>query len=201
MTINGFEIFPDAVTLRNNARAFLIVHNEIRSIENAILVAADNGLVDAIVTNTYMTSTAVATPVTVSNIDILANTLTVTNHGLLPGAELYFQSDDQFPQPIIPDQPFYAIVNNVNEFQLSSTYVGAFSGDVLNITDPGLGNLTYISPTPAELYRLTWKGIRMDRALVDHMRGVITHFEGLGYRIQRQSNPTQDKVFWWKISW
>lgn len=55
MTASPGDIFLNSVDVRNNAKTFLIIHQEARAIEDAILFAADSGLLTAYVYNTYMT--------------------------------------------------------------------------------------------------------------------------------------------------
>lgn len=195
------DLFPNASVLRNNSRTFLIVHNEIRSIENAILVAADNGLVDAIVFDTYMTDTNINNFKQITSIDVNTDTITLNSHDFQTGDEIVFNSDTELFSPVNPATPYYAVVVSPNEFKVSSTFVGAMTGNTINITDTGTGTQFVKNPAVAELYYQTWKGLRTDRAFVDHMNGVISHFESIGYKINRQTNPTTDGVFWWTLSW
>jgi len=66
MVVNSGDIFLNATDVRNNARAFLIVHQEARAIENAILFAADSGLLTAYVYNTYMTQISIPSYIPIS---------------------------------------------------------------------------------------------------------------------------------------
>ncbi len=49
------EVFPNAIDARNGARNNVRIYTEIRAIEAAILTAIDSGLLNVLVTGTFMT--------------------------------------------------------------------------------------------------------------------------------------------------
>jgi hypothetical protein len=90
MTVSSGDIFLSATDVRNNARTFLIIHQEARAIEDAILFAADSGLLTAYVYNTYMTQTCLPqyktiTSSTVATGTVSAPTFTVGSQIIIDG--------------------------------------------------------------------------------------------------------------------
>lgn len=204
MSNNSNIIFPTATELRNNSRSYLIILNEVRAIENAVLLAADNGMLDAIVFNTYMTNITPSTYKDIVAVDDVNDTLTVTNHGYVKGDEIRFTaSTNDLPAPLTTSATYYAIpsISDPSLFQVATSYLNAINDVAINITDTGSGTNQVRVTTPAEQYYRTWKGLSVDRALIDQMNGVISHFKQLGYTISRHTNQSNPDVFEWHISW
>lgn len=195
------SIFPGANDLRSNARAFLIVHNEVRSIENALLLAADNGLVDAVVYNTYMTDTNLEAFKTVTAINITTNTLTIPNHGYLTGDEIQAASTGILPTPLNNIDEYFVIVVDANNIKLAAGYMDSVNNAPIDLLNAGTGTHSIRKFTPAQLYYRTWQGLRKDRAQIDHMNGVIKHFQDLQYQIRRRTNPVTGNTFEWVLAW
>lgn len=194
------EIFLNAKELRNNARAYLIIHNEVRSLENALLFAADNGLLDVQVRNTYMTNTNLESYSTVS-VDHTNNIFTKTNHSYLDGDEIQFVTSGDFPDPISNLYTYYVKVVDVNTFKICSQFLDVINGVTVDIIDNGTGTLQCRRLEPSQKFYKTWKGQSQDRPLNDQMNGVINHFTKLGYSIRRETNPLNQEVFQWVIQW
>lgn len=195
------DIFLHARDIRTNARAYLIIHNEVRSIENAILLAADNGLLDAIVYNTYMTNTTLPSPLTVDSVNDANDTIEVTSHGIDQGAEIKFETSDTLPEPLNATDSYYAIIVDANNIKVANSFVDSVNNQAINITTTGTGTHQIKVLSPQEQFFRTWKGLRIDRSQIDQMNGVIKHFRDLGYEISRKTNPNTDVTFEWHISW
>lgn len=200
MPSNG-DIFLSAQDVRNNARAFLIVHQEVRSIENAILFAADSGLLDAIVINTYMTQTALGVFQNIIAVNLTTNELTIPNHGFANGDELQFQTTGVLPAPLNTIETFYAMVINSNTIKVAAAYLDVINNNPVDLLNVGSGTHSVRPFLPQQQYYRTWQGTRKDRAQIDHMNGVIAHFTNLGYAIRRRTNPNTGQTFEWCISW
>jgi len=81
------------------------------------------------------------------------------------------------------------------------------------ITDAGNGlyettvdddtTMTDSTPTDADslAYFSVWQGITTDRAKTDQMNQVISHFESLGYSIERRTNTSTETTFKWVINY
>ena len=55
--------------------------------------------------------------------------------------------------------------------------------------------------TDSTLYYDVWTGTSQSRKLTDQMNVVISHFEQLGYEIQRITNISTGNTFYWKAEW
>ena len=197
------NIFPSANNIRNDGRTFLIIHNEIRSIENAILFATDNGVLDAIVFNTFMTDTELETFQDITFVNSTTNELTKNGHQLQAGDEIQFATTDTLPTPIILGQTFYIIVVDSNVFKIAASFSDAVNNVEVDITDIGAGTHSFRKLIPAQQFYKTWKKTRSDRSQINQMNAVLKYFTDLGYSIKRKTNPnvTGSSVFRWEISW
>lgn len=55
--------------------------------------------------------------------------------------------------------------------------------------------------TDSTNYYNVWIGNTQNRKFTDQMNIVISHFEQLGYNIQRITNTTTNNTFIWKVEW
>jgi hypothetical protein len=195
-------IFLDATSVRNNARTYLIIHQEARAIEDAILFAADSGLLDAIIYNTYMTSTLLPTFQNITSVNITTNTFTLNNHGFQNGDEVQVNSAGTLPYPLNNASTYYVILVDSNNFRLAAGYMDVVNNNPIDIINAGTGTTQIRAYQPAQQYFDTWKGNRNDRPKVDQMNAVIAYFQSLGYQITRKSNPATGGItFTWNVSW
>lgn len=197
----GNNIFPLADQLRLDGRNYLIIHNEIRSIENAILYAADNSLLDAIVYNSYMTNITFESFQDVTSVDISLDQFTKNSHELQSGDEIQLVSTGVLPAPLLATRTYFALGVDENTFQICDSFLDAVNSNPINITTVGTGTHSFRKLTPAQKYYQTWQGSRLDRAQIDQMNVVLKYFTDLGYSIKRQTNPNTGVTFWWSLSW
>lgn len=194
-------IFLNSTEVRNNARTYLIIHQEARALEDAILFAADSGLLDAIVYNTYMSSTILPGFQNVTTIDPVNNTLTKQNHGFQNGDEVQLNTTGTLPLPINNASTYFVIVIDSNTFKLASNYMDLINNNPIDILNAGTGTTQIREYQPAQQYYDVWKGQRNDRAKADQMNAVIAYFQSLGYQITRKTNPATGVTFQWMLSW
>ncbi len=196
------DIFLNASEVRNNARTYLIIHQECRAIEDAILFAADSGLLDAVIFNTYMTSTLLTTWKSFSAVNVTTNTFTIVNHGFQNGDEVQVNTvGGTLPYPLNNYDTYFVILVDSDNFKLASSYMNMINNVAIDITAPGTGVNQVRSYIPSQQYFSTWKGQRNDRPKVDQMNAVIEHFKSFGYQILRKTNPNYPGLFEWHISW
>lgn len=195
------NIFLDATSVRNNARTYLIIHQEARAMEDAILFAADSGLLDAIIYNTYMTSTILPNFQNITSVDAATNTFTLINHGFQAGDEIQLNTTGILPNPLNNSTTYYLILVDSNNFKLAASFIDMINGIAIDITTQGTGTQQVRAYQPAQQYYDTWKGTRVDRPKTDQMMAVINYFQSLGYQITRKTNPATGVTFTWNISW
>lgn len=203
MSSTGFPFFT-AQEARILSRKNIFIFNEIRSIENSILQAIDNGLLETIVTNTAMTDTLTVFPVVnVSSINISTDVITsAVPHALQTGDVLVFQSTGNLPFPITSTRAYYAHVLTPTTFKLNEKKLDAVNGtNFINIQTSGSGTIQFSKQSESMRYYLVWKEYLVDNTLKDRMEQVINYFKRLGYGIARKTNPTTNKTFQWEVSW
>lgn len=76
----------------------------------------------------------------------------------------------------------------------------------VSITKAGFGFteqpiITVKGLTEAEIYYKVWQGEIIDENRTKSMTDTISHFEKLGYNIQRRVNPDTGNTFEWVVSW
>lgn len=76
----------------------------------------------------------------------------------------------------------------------------------VSITKAGFGFtqqpiITVKGLTEAEIYYKVWQGDIIDENRMKSMTDTISHFEKLGYNIQRRVNPDTGNTFEWVVSW
>lgn len=196
--------FLTALEARISARKNLIIFNEIRAIEEGILVAIDNGQLMVNVENTYMTDTTTIFPVqNVFSVNISTDEIiTSAPHGLLNGDIVRFQSTGIFPSPLTFTKIYYVRVITPTSFSLTNTKNDALSGtNIINILSSGTGTLQFRKQSESMQYFLVWKEVYKDRVLFDQMDVVINYFKRLGYGINRKTNTSTNVTFYWELSW
>lgn len=94
---------------------------------------------------------------TSSNIDLVANTITINNHGLTTGDRLaYYHTSNVTGAAMAPLNKgvyCYVIVMDANTIKLASTYINAMQEEPINIISGGIGNqyISSINPVTSEL--------------------------------------------------
>jgi len=198
--MDGNSLFPSAKQLRTDGRNYLIILNEVMSIQNAILLASDSGLLDAQVYNTYMTNITIPDFQNVTTIT-LPSTITKNSHGLQSGDAVQLTTTGTLPSPLSLSQTYFAIVIDINTFQLAASYLDTVNNIPIVMTDSGSGTMGFRAITPAQQYWDTWQGNIVNRPLIEQMNGVLSHFKNLGYNIKRVTNPDTNITFRWVLAW
>jgi len=72
-----------------------------------------------------------------SAVDVVANTITVTDHGYGTGQELEVSSTGTLPAPLVAATAYYVIRVDANTLQLAETLEDAEAGDEINLTTQG----------------------------------------------------------------
>lgn len=197
--------FLTAQEARTLARKNLIIFNEIRSIENSILLAIDSEQLSTTVSNTVMTDTLVSFPlVTVSTVNITTDEITTTtSHLLSTGDVVTFQSTGNLPFPLAPNRGYYVNVQTSTIIKLCFTREDAIQGiNFIDLQTTGSGTIQLRKQSESMIYYLVWKEFLVNRVYKDRMEQVIQYFKRLGYGITRKENPvTNNKTFFWEVTW
>lgn len=197
--------FLTAQEARTLSRKSIIIFNEIRAIENAILLAIDNEHLSTSVMNTFMTDTLLSFPiVTVSSVNITTDIIsTSTPHLLSTGDVLVFQSTENLPFPLAPGKGYYANVQSATTIKICFTREEAIQGiNFINLQTTGSGTIQLNKQSESMIYYLVWKELTINRVYKDRMEQIIQYFTRLGYGIVRKENPiTNNKTFMWEIYW
>lgn len=197
------SLFPTGPEARIGARNNIVIFNEIRDIEFAILAAIDAGQLGVAVENTFMTNTALFSPVVVQSFNLTTDTIvTLTPHGLTSGVTVRFQSTGTLPNPISQNLFYYANVINATDFRLALTEADAVAGtNLVDINTPGTGTASVRQQIQSQIYYLAWKNLVPNRVLEDQMNQVIQNFKNLQYSIVRKTNPLTQSTFFWELQW
>lgn len=198
------DIFLSASEVANNPKTYLVVNAEGRAIEQAILQAADLGLMTVYVQDTLMTNTAIPAFGTVNAVDVTNNKLVKASHGILNGQQITFQTSGTMPIPLQAGQTYYAKVLDSNSFQVCASSLDVVNNVPLVISAQGSGTLQVRLISPAEQYFDAWQGrgdTDLNRPALFQMNIVIAHFVNMGYSISRQENPNIPGIFWWILRW
>jgi len=150
--------FLNATEARNNIVKDIAVHGEITAIERQVLLAAQRGDYEVVVSDSNMTN-PVATVPEVFSIDPVTSVITVLAHGLTTGDIVNVSSTGLLPPPLIAGCPYYVIVIDPDHIMLAATRANALAGLGLNIdvtqgviqvimTNNGDGYLTAPTVTP-----------------------------------------------------
>lgn len=196
------DIFLTATEMRNNPAFFAPIHTEARQIEDAILAAANLGLLDVTVSDTLMTDTTLASWQTISSVQVSpTNTFNLTAHGFLTGDQVQFLTTGTLPTPINSTSVYYVIKINDNSFKLAATKADSVNGTPITISAAGSGSIQVRGVTVAQQFYNVWQGLSTDRVKTAQLTSLKSHFTNLGYTISQQSNPTTNGVFVWLLSW
>lgn len=198
------DIFLSATEVANNPKTFLVVNAEGRDIEQAILTAADAGLMTTYVSDSIMTDTVLPSFVTIGSVSVLNNKIVLNNHGFKDGTQILFSTSATMPTPLVAGSVYYVKVVDTNSFQVCSSYLNVVNNVVLVIATAGSGTIQVREFSKAEQFNNAWIGqgdTDLNRPLIYMMNIIIAHFTNLGYTITRQTNPNADGVFWWIVRW
>ena len=199
--MSDINIFLDTATIQYQAKSYLNIHSEVRAIENAVLVAASAGEADAIVNNTLMTNTTVNNWLTITEVNLSNSQLTITSHGYVNGAIIQFGTTSTLPAPLILNTFYYVNVVDADTFTVSDSYINYLNGVIVPLTTGGTGSQITQQAEPSQLYFAAWRGVTVDRPKTTEMNQIIAYFQSLGYSILRVTNPTNNLVFYWQVSW
>lgn len=197
---------------KQNRRSDLDIFNEITSIMRQIIIDSNNGLAQTVIENdTTMTN---STP-TVQVVGTASNPIIAGNETLiLAGSTITLGSTGSNLNSIIADindagiTGVLASKNSDNNLVITYTCpasdqwlltIGAGTANaLLGFTD----NSTHTATDPDSVtYHRVWRGVVTDRSLYDSMQEVINHFDGLGFDIERRTNPNTTNTFKWIINY
>lgn len=195
------DIFIDATDILNAPKLYMPIHTEARQIEDAILLAADAGMVNTIVTNTSMTNTTPSSYVNVTSIDLAHSNFILANHGLHNGDQIQFNTTGALPAPVVTGKVYYAIVVDVNTFKIATTQVNSVYNNFVVLTAAATGTTSISEISLSQQAYNVFIGQSTDQALTYQLNQIITHFTNLGYTVQRVQNPSSPGIFQWVISW
>lgn len=197
--------FLTAQEARTLARKNLIIFNEIRSIENSILLAVDSEQLSTKVSNTIMTDTVISFPsINILNVNITTDEITTSvSHSLTTGDVVIFQSTENLPFPLAPNRGYYVNVQTSTTIKICFTKEDAIQGiNFIDLQTVGSGTIQLKKQSESMIYYLVWKEFLINRVYKDRMEQVIQYFKRLGYGITRKENPvTNNRTFFWEIVW
>lgn len=191
------------------ARNDLVIFREINTLMEQVITDADNGLYETTVSDgTTMTE---STPNIVVTGTTANPTITAAQTIILDGTTLSLGTTGTSLKAVIADINGYfpgvvASLNAANNLVLTkTTTAGAWTFVVGSGTANAALGLTATSHTataPSSVsYYNVWEGNTTDRAKTDQMNQVISHFETLGYGIERRTNTSTTNTFKWVITY
>lgn len=202
-------IMISAADAKLQGQGNLVILREVRAVEEAVLTAVSNSLLNATVADgTVMTMSTPAisvtgtvnNPTTTANNTFTINGTTVT----VSGTTLNSLVDDINTLAITgitasksSVQGKLVISSDNNLFDITLTAgTGTILADI-GLT-AGVTNATDVSKT----YYQVWQGTATNTTYVQQMNEVIKYFTDLGYTITRQKNAsTSNSTFKWYVTW
>lgn len=156
------------------------------------------------VTGVYINSgTALASFGLSKTIDLAADTIRITGHGLTTGDQVTFSTSAALPSPfnVFPDSIYYVIAIDANTIKLASTNRNALTGIALDITTEATDSFTIRVTTDAEIYYQVSRNLVDNPVYKQRYDEVINYFTSRNYTIYASTNPTTNTTFQWVISW
>ena len=81
----------------------------------------------------------------VENINTTTNILTITDHGMIDGNMVRFQSTTSLPAPLQVDTHYYVHTSDTDTFSLAPTYLDAIAGsNLIDFTSTGSGTISIV---------------------------------------------------------
>ena len=198
---NGFISAKEA---RAGTTSDVIIHREISSIEERILIESGNGFLSATINNTYMTDKTINSPVVISSVNTTNNTITLTGVDASVGIPINFSSTSILPTPLIANQIYYLVpTSTVNVYKIAASKQNSFQSSpiTIDIIDIGAGTHSVTILQQSSLYYKTWQNYTggETRIYAQQMQYVIGYFTNLGYTIIRKVST--NSTFDWYITW
>ena len=200
-----------ATQAKLDARADLTILNETNTLMKQIITDADNGHYSSTISDgTTMTESTPTITITGS----AANpTITGTPTVIIAGVTITLGTTGTNLNSVIADINDAGVTGVVASKNASNNLVITFTttpastftvvvGAGTANTALGLIAQTYTATDPtSKQYYNVWSGTAVNRAFTDQMNQVIAYFQGLGYKIERQTNSSTNCTFKWVISW
>ena len=203
------SIMISAADAKLQAQGNLIILQEVRAIEEAILTAVSSNLLYATVSDgTIMTMStpAVSATATVNNPTVTASQTFTINSTTVTASSTTLNS-------IVDDINTLAITgitasktavagalkiaSDNNNFTLT---LAAGTGTILG--DLGLTAATTTATAVSKIYYNVWQNTATNTTYKQQMSEVITYFTNIGYTIIRQKNAdTTNTTFKWHVTW
>jgi hypothetical protein len=127
-------VFITASDARQNPIRETVIHDEARSIEDAVLNAVKLGLFDCTVSDGTPMTNSSTVPTEVWTVDPATSILYVPNHGLQSGDAVSVSSTGSLPSPLVSTSYYYVIYVDDNHIKLSSSYADSVSGRPTSIS-------------------------------------------------------------------
>lgn len=152
----------------------------------------------SIIAGTSLVSFGIST-----TIDLAADTIRVTGHGLTSGNQITFGSSATLPVPLVafPDSIYYVIVVDVDTVKIATTPRNSLNAVALDLTQHATDAFTIKKTTDAEIYYQVSRGYVSNDVYQERYDEVIKYFEMRKYIIYASTNPTTNTTFQWVISW
>lgn len=194
---------------RSNARASLVIFDEINCIMRCIIQRSNDGFLEATIEDG--TTFTEATPTlnlagTVSNpTNVVGETLIFDGSTVTLTGTTVDQAVTDINNAALPRVTASKTANN--ELQVTytapaaSTWTFEIGEGTANARFGFLARTETLSNPPSVDYFQTHVGTREDRKKADELDQVTTHFRNLGYQVDILTNPNTNKTLKWKLYW
>lgn len=210
MAIDSRGFFTADIAAKNIATD-LVIHQEICDVEARIMVESANSFLSVTVNNTLFTDSVLNAPITITSVDPVLNTLTLTGAPLTIGTPIYVSSTGTLPSPLQTSTIYYIVPTaTLDVYQLALTKQNSYQTVpvTIDITDAGTGTHSLTPLKQSQLYYMSWKNYTSfpeSRIYSERMKSVMNYFTGMGYNIDRREAVNTLGVpvgtFNWYISW
>lgn len=119
--VSSGDVFINASDILNSPKLYLPIHNESRLIEYDILLAAEAGLLNTVVTGTPMTDIILPVVHAITSINLSTSTFTLANHGFKQNSQVQFSTSGNLPAPLTAGTVYYVILVDANNFQVAAS--------------------------------------------------------------------------------
>ena len=92
-------------------------------------------------------------------------------------------------------------IRDIEEAILTAAADGLMEVDITDTTTMAKGSVESDGFSIAMEYFDTWVNTRDDRQKLAQMDKIIKYFAGLGYAIERRTNPNTQSTFKWVVAW
>ena len=199
----------NAAQARAKASQDMIVYKETQAIMEQVISQSALGKFEGYVddattmTNSTPTTVKIGTVInpTINNSDTFifnSNTITLGTSGTTLNA-IIADINDAGIQGLTASKDSGYLVITIEGSTTSWNYeIGA--GTANTALGLSAGTFSITNPTSVNYFNV-WQGTLTDRGFQNQMETVIKHFQNLGYKIERLTNPATSKTLRWYIYW